>query len=252
MATAVSAVTRWTPTVVEVLRQSGIPERDIPQYTAATLALIHYESRGNPEAVHSTCPSPTGAYGLTQQIKRWHPQHRGNPRAHLLHFASRVRANTKPGGATAGSIQSFLQAWASGPTALRYFVDTGKIPDRPPQYFRQMRNIQDMVAGSTWRAYASYVHGWIAAGHPTTRTTLNGRTLEMSPPNLGSNMSPLASPSDGRLYWRGKSRKIGDAGPGGVTGLTVGTAGQTMQRNTMIALALLGVAGVWIFWRAAR
>jgi hypothetical protein len=247
MASALPAVTRWTPTIVEVLRQVGVPERDIPQYTAVTLALIHYESRGNPDAQEGR----TGAYGLTQQIKRWHPQHRGNPRAHLLHFATRMRVNTKPGGAASGSPQSFLQAWASGPRALAYFVDTGKIPASPPQFFRQVRNIQDMTAGSTWAAYSSYVHGWIAAGHPTNGTTIDGKTLEMSPPTVATG-GPLASTSDGRLYWKGKSRKIGAAGPGGVTGLTVGTAGTSMPRTTLIALALLGVAGIWVFWRAAK
>ena len=243
------AVTRWTPTIVEVLRQAGIPESDIPQYTAVTLSLIRYESQGNPTIVETK--RGTGAYGLTQQIKRWHPQHKGDPRAHLLHFATRMRANTKPGGATAGSPQSFLQAWASGPPALRYFVDTGKIPASPPQFFRQVRNIQDMTAGSTWSAYSSYVHGWIAAGHPSSRTTIDGKSFDMSPPQVAS-VGPLASTSDGKLYWKGKSRKIGDPGPGGVTGLVVGTAGTSMPRTTMIALALLGVAGIWIFWRASK
>lgn len=240
-------VSRWLPTVVEVLRQAGVPERDVPPYAAATLALIHYESRGNPTVVETK--RGTGAYGLTQQIARWHPQHKGNPRAHLLHFATRLRANTKPGGAAAGSVQSFLQAWASGPRALDYFVRTGKIPEKPPQFFRQVRNIQDMVAGTTWRKYAGYTASWIQAGQPTTRTNIDGRQFEVSPPNLPQSQ-PLASPSDGYLYWKGKKRKIGDTGPGGLTNLQLGTT-KTTDRTTMIVVILAITAAGWLVWRGS-
>ncbi len=243
--TALPSVTRWTPTVADVLRQAGVPTTDVAQYTAATLALIHYESRGNPEAQHGA----TGAYGLTQQIKRWHPQHRGDPRAHLLHYAQRLRATTKPGAYAAGSVQSFLQAWASGPPALRFFVENGRYPDSPPQMPQQVRNVRDMVAGSTWSSYASYVAAWISAGQPTSRQEINGRAFEVSPPGLTG--VALASPSDGFLYYRGQKRKISDAGPGGITGLDVRASAKSSKTTTW-ALLLLGLAGVYLFVRGAK
>jgi len=245
---AVDNVTRWTPTVAAVLREAGVPAADIAQYTAATLALIHYESRGNPTIVHRT----SGAYGLTQQIGRWHPQHKGNPRAHLLHFAQRLRANTKPGGPTAGNVQSFLQAWASGPPALDSFVTTGVIPSRPPQFAQQMRNVQDMVAGRTWAAYASYVAAWIQAGQPTVTQTIDGRSFATSPPGLSG--VALASPSDGYLVWRGKRRKVGSAGPGGVTNIQVRPGAGQMEGSGKVGWVLLLVlaAGGYLVWQGAK
>jgi len=247
---ALETVTRWTPTVASVLREAGVPQQDIAQYTAATLALIHYESRGNPTIVETR--KGTGAYGLTQQIARWHPQHKGNPRAHLLHFAQRLRANTKPGGATAGNIQSFFQAWASGPPAVNYYVTHGRYPSSPPQMPQQVRNITDMVAGRTWSAYASYVAAWIQAGQPTTSQQIDGRVFQVSPPGLSA--VALASPSDGYLVWKGKRRKIGAPGPGGMTNIQVRPQGGTSDGSGRVGWVLLLVlaAGGYLVWQGAK
>jgi len=207
-------VTRWAPLVVQSLREAGIPEKDLAQWTAAGLALIQYESRGNPEAQHGG----TGAYGLTQQIAKWHPQHRGNPLEHLRHWGRSMAKYYK--GNTAGSIPSTLLMWGSGPGAVRALVESGETVHN--KVILHLRNIEDMTSGATWRAYSSWLHGWTAAGSPTTPTRAGGKNYDLARSGITPG-SPLASPWTGRIVWRGKSRTVGKAGPGGVTGLQLGS-----------------------------
>jgi hypothetical protein len=243
---ALAHVTRWASTLVDTLRSAGVPEREIPTAVATSLALIHYESRGNPDAQH-----PGGAYGLTQQKKPWHPQHKGNPRAHLQHYATRYRANTKPGGPAAGSPPSFLMAWASGPGNLKEFIDTGEIPVKARSFmFRHIRNVQNMTSGSTWRDYSSWVHGWVNAGQPTKTVTISGRRIDAAQHSVPS-AGALKSPWDGYLRWQGKSRKVGEAGPGGVTDLIAGfTSGQGDTMKVITVLLIL--AAGWLLWTGSR
>ena len=156
----------------------------------------------------------------------------------------------KPSGAAAGHPVSFLQAWASGSGNLYEFVKTGNIPDRAKGFmFRQMRNVQNMSIGSTWRDYSSWVHGWINAGQPTRTTTIGNRRIETAQHSVPS-AAPLASPYDGYLRWRGKSRKVGEQGPGGVTGLLAGFSsgsGQTMKLVTVLLL----MTGAFLLWRSS-
>jgi hypothetical protein len=235
--------------LIETLRQAGVPESQIPTAAALSMALIHYETggTGNPKAQHGR----TGAYGLTQQLSKWHPQHKGNPRAHLQHYSNRYWANVKPSGAAAGHPVSFLQAWASGSGNLKEFIETGDIPARARSFmFRQMRNVQNMASGSTWRDYSSWTHGWISAGQPTRMQEIDGRRFETAQHSVPS-AAALASPWDGYLRWRGKSRKVGEQGPGGATGVmasVTGLSGQTMK----IVTVLLILTGAYLVWTGAR
>jgi hypothetical protein len=236
-------VVKWAPVLMDVLRQAGVPEREIPTATAVSLSLLHFESRGNPSARHDR----TGAYGLTQQLKKWHPQHVGNPRAHLLHYATRYRANTKPTGPTAGNPQSFLQAWASGPPALRAFIESGA--QTHSRVFQQLRNVQRMVSGDVWRAYSQWTHGWILDGQKTRRGPVEDGTVhELALPDVRM-ATALASPSTGYLVWGSKKRKIGERGPGGAMDVMAGTAGSDSQTRVGFILAgLLAAVGLLAFW----
>jgi len=218
-------VTRWAPLVIQSLREAGIPEGDLARWTAAGLALIHYESRGNPEAGH---PS-TGAYGLTQQIKRWHPQHRGDPLEHLRHWARSMARYY--GGQTKGHIPSTILVWGSGPGAVKTFVASGETVHS--KVFRHIRNIEDMTAGRTWRGYSSWLTGWTRASSPTQTTRIGGRSLELA--TAAAPGDPLASPWDGYIRWAGKKRKVGNPGPAGL---------MTLSLDSPSLRALLPVFGI--------
>lgn len=247
-------VVRWAPLIVDGLRAEGVPESQIPTALALTLSLIRFESGGNPSAEHgvtSRARNPTNAYGLTQQIKRWHPRgvHRGNPRAHLRYFASRYRVNTRPGGAVANHPVTFLMLWASGNKAVEQYIKDKSL--RHEKVFRHLRNIQTMSAGKTWRIYSSWVHGWIADGQPTSMQTVEGNRYELAGPNV-SKQTALASPWDGYLRYRGKSRKVGDAGPGGATGVLAKLSGTSSQTTIMWAVIVLLLGGAYVVWRGGR
>jgi hypothetical protein len=229
-------VTRWTPLVIQSLREAGIPERDLATWTAATLALIHRESRGNPDIEHRK----SGAYGLTQQKEKFHPQHRGNPLEHLRHYARIMGRYYR--GPTAGHVPSTLMIWASGPGALSKFVTTGEAAHT--KVLPHIRNIQDMLAGRGWRDYSSWLTGWISAGSPTVRAYVGPQRLTLAEHTRGQE-TPLASPWDGRLIWYKKFRKVGKRGPGGRTSLVLPNGTTSFFPLIAMAAALLALLTWW-------
>ena len=234
-------VTRWTPLIVQALREAGFAESELARWTAAGLALIHYESRGNPSAQHGT----TGAYGLTQQIGRWHPQHKGDPINHLRHWAGSM-AKYYRGGNTANHIPSTILVWGSGPGAVSAFVKSGETVHT--KVFKHIRNIEGMTSGGAWQAYSSWLTGWTAAGSPTIQTAVEGRSHQLATTTTTPG-GALHSPWDGYITWKGQKRKVGSAGPGGLMGLQLGTSSPSF-------LPLLGLGAILIalltWWGSGR
>ena len=226
-------MTRWAHEVQRALRAAGYPEEQLAAATAASLALIHVESGGNPTAQHGK----TGAYGLTQQIKRWHPQHVGNASAHLDHYAGII---VKYGPKTGWHMPSQLLTWGSGPAALREYIASGDVTSHD-KFFRHASNIRSMTGGKLWDAYSRFVYAWAEAGQPTERGTAeDGTSYTFASPLDSSDKPPLYSLWTGDVHLDGKTRKVGgQPGPGGVTGILL-KAGWT-AREMWIAVAVAAV-----------
>ena len=233
-------VTRWAPIIVEAHRAAGVSERELAAWTAATLALMHRESRGNPDATHRG----SGAHGLFQTLPKFHNIHRGDPAAQIRYYAASMQKYRRQ---TGGDIPSGILLWASGPGALRKFVQTGEAAHN--KVLPHLRNIQDMTAGRGWADYSAWLTGWQAAGAPTRRTHVGRRQLELADTTTTPG-GRLASPWSGYVEWGGKRRKVGGRGPGGITGL------QLAQKTSAAFLPLLIIGGALLalltFWGAGK
>lgn len=232
--------TRWTPLIVQALREAGFPEKDLAMWTAAGLALMYRESRGNPDAEHSR----TKAFGLFQAMPKYHPINRGNPLAQIRLWATSMGRYQRQ---TDGSIPSGLMVWASGPGALRKFVESGEAAHN--KVLPHLRNIQDMTGGAGWRSASSFLTGWTEAGSPTTKTMVGRQRYDLAVANVRTGPA-LASPWDGRVYWYGKSRRVGSRGPGGVTGLTLARPELTGFLPLAIVAGLL--MAFFAFWGGGK
>lgn len=232
-------VTRFAPQIIQAFRETATySEAELSQWVAATMALMHRESRGNPTATHKK----TKAYGLFQTLPKYHPILH-DPQAQIRYFAKAMARYHRP---TQGHIPSGLMVWASGPGALRKFVETGEAAHN--KVVPHLRNVQDMTAGKGWRDYSGWLTGWTQKGSPTTNAFVGSRRYKLAAQVTPG--PPLASPWDGRVLWYSKSRKVGTRGPGGISSLQLDKVGGSQ----FLPFALLGMVifAFFTFWGSGK
>ena len=136
--------------------------------------------------------------GSTVTPVSWNPTVQVN--SAVVQLARHARVNTN------GHVPSAIHAWMSGGGNVSKLVK-GEATNNAGA--RHTARVRDVIFGSGWRKYSAAYHGWIAAGRPTSTATVpsgEGQVYTVQVADATPPRTPLDSPWDDRLVWRGRSR----------------------------------------------
>ncbi len=258
MSEVLSSVTRWAPLIVETGRNAGLPDQLIGPYTAEMMAMMHRESRGNPDAQNKAGRGPHGAYGLWQFITKWYKtiSPASTAREQAQRAADAVIKTQLPN--TGGNIPSAVTAFAAGGGAL-----AGWVNGDDSTYFakKSAPNVRRAHApGGPVDSYAAWYATWASKGFPVVTATIERKSGKSETYQLAAavgpvTVKPFSTGYAGKLCWQNKCRTVSaytppsyitriPAPPGNGVFLKLARTAKANPYSVPVAIALVtGIAG---------